>query len=326
MEGDEIRIINPNNGAELRYEDDCLVDGDSCVFPVIDGIPRIADLNNYTANFGMQWNKFDKTQFDIVDDGITLSYDRFFKVSGWKIDDLIGKNLLEVGSGAGRFSRVVLENTRANLYSVDYSNSVTANYNNNWNIAPNRFHLFQASIYEMPFPDNSFDKVFCFGVLQHTPDFERSIRSLVSKVKSGGEVVVDFYPMNGWWTKIHAKYLFRVLTKRISHENLLKMIESNVDWLIYVSRFLNKNGLKVLARFLPLVDIETIPSSKLSENEFREWVVLDTFDMFSPVYDNPQSIQVVTDMFRSCDMEIKFAGFVEYSGGSRAAVIRAIKP
>ena len=81
MEGDEIRIINPNNGAELRYEDDCLVDRDSCVFPVIDGIPRIADLNNYTANFGMQWNKFDKTQFDIVDDGITLSYDRFFKVN-----------------------------------------------------------------------------------------------------------------------------------------------------------------------------------------------------------------------------------------------------
>ena len=55
---------------------------------------------------------------------------------------------------------------------------------------PERFHLFQASIYEMPFPDNSFHKVFCLGVLQHTPDFEQSIQSLVQKAKTGGEIVV----------------------------------------------------------------------------------------------------------------------------------------
>ena len=60
---------------------------------------------------------------------------------------------------------MVLEETNAVLYSVDYSDAVTANYKNNNQIAPERFHLFQASVYEMPFPDNSLDKVFCFGVL-----------------------------------------------------------------------------------------------------------------------------------------------------------------
>jgi len=34
-------------------------------------------------------------------------------------------------------------------------------------------HLFQASIYELPFAPRQFDKVFCFGVLQHTPDFKK---------------------------------------------------------------------------------------------------------------------------------------------------------
>ena len=56
------------------------------------------------------------------------------------------------------------------------------------------------------FPDGSFDKVFCLGVLQHTPDFEASVRALVRKAKPGGEIAVDFYPIRGWWTKLNAVY------------------------------------------------------------------------------------------------------------------------
>jgi len=78
-----------------------------------------------------------------------------------------GQNILEVGSGAGRFSKVVLEHTLASLYSIDYSDAVNPNMHNNGEIAPERFKLFQENIYEMPFLDKSFDKIFCFGVL-HT--------------------------------------------------------------------------------------------------------------------------------------------------------------
>ena len=42
----------------------------------------------------------------------------------WNETDLSGCNVLEVGSGAGRFTEVVLTYTKANLYSVDYSNAV----------------------------------------------------------------------------------------------------------------------------------------------------------------------------------------------------------
>ena len=182
-------------------------------FPIIKGVARISELENYTENFGMQWNKFDKTQLDNEFDGLNLSSQRF-SATRWDQKDLSGKSILEVGSGAGRFSRVVLEKTKAVLYSVDYSDSVTANYKNNNQIAPDRFHLFQASIYEMPFLDNSFDKVFCFGVLQHTPDFDASVKALISKAKPGAEIVIDFYPIKGWWTKVNAKYILRPITKK----------------------------------------------------------------------------------------------------------------
>ena len=95
----------------------------------------------------------------------------------------------------GDFSRVILERTKARLWSVDYSMAVESNFHSNNEIAPDRFHLFQANVYELPFPDESFDKTFCFGVLQHTPDFEKSVEALVRKTKPGGEIVVDFYPI-----------------------------------------------------------------------------------------------------------------------------------
>ena len=43
--------------------------------------------------------------------------------------------------------------------------------------------LIDLDNYEMPFFDNSFDKVFCFGVLQHTPSFATAVRALISKAK-----------------------------------------------------------------------------------------------------------------------------------------------
>ena len=84
---------------------------------------------------------------------------------------------------------------------------------------PERFKLFQASVYELPFPDNSFDKVVCLGVLQHTPDFEASVKALVAKAKQGGEIVVDSYRIKGWWNEKYIRSIScGVISKRIRHD------------------------------------------------------------------------------------------------------------
>src|SRR4030065_2042499 len=241
-----IKIINPLNGERLERSGDYLVDSLGNSFPIVLGVPRIAQPDNYTENFGIQWNKFAKTQLDR--DRLDISKKRFFAETHWDCERLDGKHILEVGSGAGRFSKVILEQTPAVLWSVDYSDAVTANFINNAAIAPERFNIFQASIYELPFEDNSFDKVFCLGVLQHTPDFEASVKALIAKTKFGGEIVVDFYPIKGWWTKIHAKYLLRPITKRLSHTRLMELVEVNIDWLIKEHFGLHRIGLGVFAR------------------------------------------------------------------------------
>jgi SAM-dependent methyltransferase len=317
-----IELIDPVEKKPLYASRDGLVNENKIIFPIVKGAYRIVQEDNYTENFGYQWNKFVGTQVD-KNSELSVSKTRFFAESQWDKEDLTNKNILEVGSGAGRFSQVVLDYTKGNLYSVDYSNAVEANYKNN---GPNeRLHLFQASIYEMPFAPSQFDKVFCFGVLQHTPDVELSVKTLIDMVKPGGELVVDFYPIKGWWTKVHAKYIFRPYTKKLSHEKLYKKIDRNIDWLIKIYQFFSKIGIgKMTNRFLPICDIDGTLPKNLTKEQLREWCVLDTFDMFSPQYDQPQKLNTVVGWFNKYGMKNVEGKFIYYENFS-APVVRGIK-
>jgi SAM-dependent methyltransferase len=304
----------------LQHE--ALVDDAGFFAPIVRGVPRFVTDHNYSDNFGFQWNRFAKTQLDRERDGVGLSASRFFTSTRWSPESLADLDVLEVGSGAGRFSRVVLEKTSATLYSIDYSDAVTANFANNALLAPDRFRLFQASVYDLPFPDASFDRVFCFGVLQHTPDVAATLRVLVEKTKVGGELAVDFYPLRGWWTKLHAKYLLRPYTTRMSHERLLALIERHVDRLVAVRRGFDRLGLRVLSRFVPVCDVDSPVLATLTPEQFREWVILDTFDQYAPAHDQPQRIDDVALMIEQAGAHVTFAGY-EWFDGMHAAVVRA---
>lgn len=318
-----IDFVDPLDQSPLRPDSAGFSGSEGRHYPVIAGVARFCEADNYTASFGKQWNRFDTTQIDGVGTADRISDRRLFEETGWRAEDLAGLDILEVGSGAGRFSRVILERTKANLHSIDYSNAVEANWRINGAIAPARFRLAQASIYEMPFPDRAFNNVLCLGVLQHTPDFEASVRALVAKAKPGGEIVVDFYPVRGWWTTVHAKYLLRPITRRMDHDRLLGLIERNVGWMMKASDGLHRMGLGAFARFLPLVDQQSLPRG-LGPEERRQWSILDTFDQYSPEHDQPQSIDAVAQMFARAGAEITFADFVDTETG-RAAVVRAIR-
>jgi ubiquinone/menaquinone biosynthesis C-methylase UbiE len=319
-----ITCINPFTQEELDIDPNGLTNHQKVIFPYINGAYRvIKQENNYTDNFGKQWNKFRKTQIDKFSN-TDQSYKRFFASTNWNKENLTGHNILEVGSGAGRFSQIVLDHTTANLYSVDYSNAVSANFINN---GPHeRLKLFQASIYELPFKNESFDKVFCFGVLQHTPEVKKSIQHLADMVKPGGELIVDFYPYKGWYTKIHAKYIFRPFTTKINQDRLLKIIKNNIKWMIALSDFFTKIGIgKYLNRFIPICDIKNTMPNNMTKEELEEWCVLDTFDMFSPAYDQPQKIEDIVNLFKQIGLAEVWGGYITYQDTNQVAIVKGKK-
>ena len=122
-------------------------------YKIINSIPRFVNSSNYSDAFGLQWNKYRTTQLDSFT-GTTISEDRLQNSISFPLDKLKGKLVLEVGSGAGRFTEVLLK-YGATVYSSDYSNAVEANYKNNM---PNKnLFLFQADLNNLPLDDNKFD-------------------------------------------------------------------------------------------------------------------------------------------------------------------------
>ncbi|MFG1686368.1 class I SAM-dependent methyltransferase [Nonomuraea sp. NPDC049269] len=53
--------------------------------------------------------------------------------------------------------------------------------------------LIQANIYELPLVEESFDYLLCLGVIQHTPDVQRTFKTLFHYLRPGGRFCVDVY-------------------------------------------------------------------------------------------------------------------------------------
>jgi SAM-dependent methyltransferase len=281
-------------------------------FPIRDGIPRFVLNEEYAGSFGLQWNKFRKTQLD-SHTGLPLSSNRLFKVTQWQ-ENLDGQMILEAGSGAGRFTEVLL-GTGATVFSFDLSNAVEANLANNGHLS--NLNLFQASIYRIPLPEKTFDKVICLGVLQHTPDPERSFRSLVRFLKPGGQIAVDIYARRAR-SLVSWKYVLRPLTITMRKDRLFLWVSRVVDALLPLAILLRRLGGRVGARLLPIVEYSHLG---LSPSVNREWAILDSFDMYSPAHDHPRSIAEVRRWFEDAGLE---ESIIQY--GPNGVVARGRRP
>jgi SAM-dependent methyltransferase len=103
---------------------------------------------------------------------------------------LKNKKILEVGAGSGLLQDIVDDYT-----ALEISKS-----------ARRFFHkpFVEASATHMPFPDNAFDALWTFRVLEHIPNPERALLEMRRVVKPGGYILlhfandVDFYKAQGY--------------------------------------------------------------------------------------------------------------------------------
>ena len=152
-------------------------------FPRQWGIPRFVISNNLRPPVRSPVEALPPSQLD-SHTGVPISSSRVRRCLGeglWR--DLVGKQVLECGSGARRFTEVLLERG-AYVTSVDLSDAVEANVEN---FPPTAHHrVAAADILQLPFAPQQYDVVFCLGVIQHTPGPEVTIRRLYEQVKPGG--------------------------------------------------------------------------------------------------------------------------------------------
>jgi SAM-dependent methyltransferase len=112
--------------------------------------------------------------------------------------------LLNVGCGTGGFN-VVASGAGARAVGVDESGEAIAICGLKARAAGGTF--VQAHAEALPFPDGTFDFVYCFSAIEHVHSVANSIREVVRVTRRGG--IVYLHTNNAWaWHEGHYKILW----------------------------------------------------------------------------------------------------------------------
>lgn len=262
-------------------------------YPIRNYIPRFVPSSGYAWSFAVEWRRHARTQLDSFS-GTTITRRRFYHTTRWP--ELLGnQRVLEVGCGAGRFTEVALQ-TGCELVSFDLSEAVDVCLENHGLL--DSWHPFQGDLHRLPLRDQSFDKVFCFGVLQHCPDVAAAFRALVPPLRSGGDLAIDVYERN-FKIYLTPRFWLRLATSRMRPQTLYRIVERAVPTLLPLRTWLAER-VPVAGRYLALmVPVAYYKGTfALSERQLLEWSILDTFDILSARYEHRMSIATVRDWFR----------------------------
>ena len=276
-------------------------------YKIKDGIPRFVVSENFTSSFGLQWNQFQKTQLDSYTN-TTMSEDRIRTALPIPLESIKGLKIIEAGSGAGRFTEVLLK-YGAIVYSFDLSNAVSANFANN--MPHKNLTIFQGDIEDIPFNDNFFDISICLGVMQHTRDFSKSLKEISRVTKAGGIISLDHYKTHiGHYTSLYLVYW--MIIKRIPKKfqlrvtNLLTKIFFPIHWV-----FREYSLIQYLLRRISPISFY-YGMFDLNKDQHYELSKLDTHDKNTDHYKRMVSEKKLNNIVK----KFNFLEFTIFQGGT----------
>ena len=267
-------------------------------------IPRFVPLDNYASSFGLQWNLYRTTQLD-SQTGLTISRDRLTRLLGGALDIVKEKKVLEAGCGAGRFSELLLE-AGAYLNAVDLSSAVEANHKN-CSSFPN-YAVCQANILELPFVPEQFDIVICIGVIQHTPNPEKTMTALCKQLRPGGLLVIDHYTY-GYASTLSRRILRTFLLRApksmaLPFCSFLALVLWPFHRLFWHTRFwpFTSRTRILFYRASPLVDYH-YSYPELGPRLLKVWATLDMHDTVTDFYKHLRNADEICAHLQECGMD-----------------------
>lgn len=320
------RLRCPQHGTPLKRRPRSSSSGEwngvgcDCRYPVVDGIPRFVASESYATAFGWQWKTFAQAQLD-SHTGTMITRDRLRRCLGGDLTVVEGRTVLEAGCGAGRFTEILL-GAGARVFACDLSAAVEASYANFGKRSG--YFLCQADILALPLKVQMFDVVLCLGVIQHTPNPERTILALAEQVRPGGMLVIDHYT-HGYAATPPRRFL-RTLLLTLPQRLASRLTVALCRALLPLHRrFWKRDAASAaarrrLTRFSPLVDyFDAYP--QLPRTILEQWAILDTHDTLTDRYKHLRSAEEIRATLEACGLEVEHCGL-----GGNGVEARAIRP
>lgn len=269
-------------------------------------------LQDVVEGFGKEWKKFHHFS---EEDLQKIASEYFDLLEGmwnpqWKV--------LDAGCGSGRFS-LYLSRKVGHVEAVDASIEALLAARQVLRDTPN-VRLTQASLHNLPFPDESFDLIVSLGVLHHIPDTEGALAALVKKLKKGGILLIYVY--HALDNKGFAyKALFRIVDamRRFIAKRpyaFRKVMAEIIAWTIYVP-------VVSIVRFMKIVGLPFWRNMPLAYYVDKSLYVIrnDALDRFGTSLEKRFTRQRIEEMLKKAGLEdITFSEYPPYWH------VRAIRP
>jgi ubiquinone/menaquinone biosynthesis C-methylase UbiE/uncharacterized protein YbaR (Trm112 family) len=277
-------------------------------YPITNGIPRFVNNEGYSSNFGWQWNKWAKVQFEDENIGKPMeghTSSMFKKITELSYSKLKNKVICDIGCGPGRFVDIAQKLSCELVVAVDYSSAIDVS-KKNFALNDKNILFVQADALNLPFKNNVFDYAYSIGVLHHTPNPAKGVNEAKRILKKNGEFALSVYRKGGYydlptvqalrktfnflWPIFgpYAPYLYSQIFGRLNH---------------YINKLSKKLGLlfRVIFAAVPLRDVK--------------WSILDTFDSITPSYQSSHRLYEVAQWFKKARFrEIRIAAWENIIG------------
>lgn len=269
-------------------------------YPVASGAPDfVSNLDNQKAtakSFGYEWKL--SVKHGIEDENLLFGVPRnealeaFLNSTQFNENDVAGKKVLDAGCGNGNMASQ-LAKLGTEVYAIDihdYLPSIAERYSDIDNLV-----FSKADIFDLPFAGGTFDVVYSYGVLHHTPDPAGAFARLAKLVKDGGKLSIYVY-----YSEVSRTNPFRMGKKIYDIVGLNRLGNKGLFFLCYLlslPMYILHGLYRILRPLLPGTPDGWAEHGRGRRMPFRS-MVMKWFDALSPRYASTHKRSDIIGWFR----------------------------
>ena len=229
------------------------------------------DITNMSDLFGTLWEE--RYKENMLDSQEVLN-NLFISNKIDFVDIINGKNVIDIGCGSGRFSIALASLGARSVIGVDINNQglkLGRKFASECGIK--NIDFIHHDILNLPFNDESFDFVFCKGVLHHTGDLTKGCQEYARVLKKGGNGFLYLYANGGIYWKSRKK--MREIMKSIPMDYTINVLNSIgmpsrrtifVDsWYVPIEEYVTSQFVETTFKALGFDNIQRLKSNRSFE-------------------------------------------------------------
>lgn len=215
-----LTLDEPGHGTAGSIAEGKLCSPAGSVYPIVNGIPRFvltadAGQRQTERSFGFKWQQratYESPQMHAHREQWLVHRYGFDSADEMRSFLRRRERILDAGCGGGFSTSTWMDASwkGAEWFGVDISTAI--------DVAQECFgliegtHFVQADILQLPFPAASFDTIVAEGVLHHTPSTALALKSLLSALAPGGEILFYVYRKKGPLREFTDDYIRDILS------------------------------------------------------------------------------------------------------------------